>query len=76
MRNSLQSLSSQWSQRKDMAGKASTIADLSTARSFSLLKLAKARVLSSKLDTTGYLNPDFHHHADLEALGNLELTRS
>ena len=59
-----------------MSGKASTIADLSTARSFSLLKLAKARVLSYKLDSTGYLNPDFHHHAVLEALKNLELTKS
>ena len=57
-----------------MAGIASTIADLSTVRSFSLLELAKARVLSYKLDTTGYLNPDLHHHADLEALRNLEGT--
>ena len=54
MTNNLQSFSYQRSPSIDMAGIASTIADLSTVRSFSLLELAKARVLSYKLDTTGY----------------------
>ena len=48
--------------------------DLSTSFSFSLQELAKARVLSYMLDTTGYLNPDLNLHKDLESLKNLEGT--
>ena len=50
------------------------MARTSTFFPFSLLELAKARVLTYQLDTTDHLNPGLSIHKDLEALRMLEGT--
>ena len=50
------------------------MAGISTCHVFSLLELAKARVLAYQLDTTDHLNPELNIFKDLEALRMLEGT--
>ena len=50
------------------------MAGISTCHVFSLLELAKARVLAYQFDTTDHLNPELNIFKDLEALRMLEGT--